>query len=205
LHLFEPEFTAQNRRNEEDSVAVAKYSEEELLGQLTQLFREYGFEGTSLSKICDVTGLVKASLYHRFPKGKDEMADTVLARADRIFAEQILRPLREPGDPKRRLAEVCAGLDKFYASGSCSCLLDTLTLSVDARGARKHARKSLQYWVASFAALSKEAGLPAELARQRGEDAVAAIQGALVVARVAGDRKAFRRALESLPERLLRK
>jgi AcrR family transcriptional regulator len=45
---------------------------------LLDLFRQLGYDGVTLSKISQVTGLGKASLYHHFPGGKDEMVETVL-------------------------------------------------------------------------------------------------------------------------------
>ena len=46
---------------------ITKVNEDELLDRLTDVFRTYGYEGASLSKISEATGLQRASLYHRFP------------------------------------------------------------------------------------------------------------------------------------------
>jgi hypothetical protein len=54
-----------------------------------------------------------------------------------------------------------------------------------------------------FASLAREAGADEEAARARAQDAIAAIEGALVVSRVTGDRSAFTRAIDGLAERLL--
>ena len=50
-----------------------------LIRSLLNIFREYGYEGASLSKISERTGLGKASLYHHFPNGKQQMAQEVLS------------------------------------------------------------------------------------------------------------------------------
>ncbi|MEP1982729.1 MAG: helix-turn-helix domain-containing protein, partial [Maribacter dokdonensis] len=50
----------------------------EILTGLTKVFRSRGYEGASLKELSEATGLKKASLYHRFPNGKQEMADAVL-------------------------------------------------------------------------------------------------------------------------------
>ncbi|MDU6377660.1 MAG: helix-turn-helix domain-containing protein, partial [Bradyrhizobium sp.] len=39
---------------------------------IAEVFREFGFEGTSLSRITEKTALGKGSLYHFFPGGKEE-------------------------------------------------------------------------------------------------------------------------------------
>ena len=59
-------------------MGLQKFSENEALNTLTGLFRDRGYDGTSLSLIMKATGLVKASLYHRFRGGKEEMAETVM-------------------------------------------------------------------------------------------------------------------------------
>ena len=43
------------------------------LPALAEVFREYGYEGTSLARITKATGLGKGSLYHFFPGGKAEI------------------------------------------------------------------------------------------------------------------------------------
>ncbi|WP_315889750.1 TetR/AcrR family transcriptional regulator [Kovacikia minuta] len=48
------------------------------VSSLLNLFRQFGYDGVTLSKISQATGLGKASLYHHFPGGKDEMVETVL-------------------------------------------------------------------------------------------------------------------------------
>ena len=48
---------------------TTKVTDNQLLDKLTEVFRLYGYEGASLSRISKVTGLQRASLYHRFPGG----------------------------------------------------------------------------------------------------------------------------------------
>jgi hypothetical protein len=48
-----------------------------------------------------------------------------------------------------------------------------------------------------------EAGLPEPVARKRAENAVARVQGALVLARGIGDTTVFERTVEDLPRELL--
>jgi len=48
---------------------------------LAEVFRTYGFEGASLARIAEGTGLGKGSIYNFFPGRKEEMADAVLAES----------------------------------------------------------------------------------------------------------------------------
>jgi len=173
-----------------------------LIEKITESFQAYGFEGTSLSTISKATGLIKASLYWRFPAGKEEMAEAALRFADQQFSQHVLKPIDEAGHVETRLAKVAKRLLEFYGDGKRACLLDTLTLAGSPSAIRKHARLTLEYWVSQFEKFAKESGLNHRIARLAAEDAVAALEGALVLVRVTGDKDAFRRAVKSLEERL---
>jgi AraC-like DNA-binding protein len=77
-------------------------------------------------------------------------------------------------------------------------LLDTLTLGGSPPAIQNHARLALEFWVTKFENLARESGLDPATARLAAEDAVAPLEGGLVLARVSGDRDVFRRAVESL-------
>ncbi|MFB3922011.1 MAG: TetR/AcrR family transcriptional regulator [Terriglobia bacterium] len=178
-----------------------KLEEKQVLRRLTEVFRERGYEGASYAQLMAATGLVKASLYHRFPGGKEEMVDAIQSQVDREFLEYVLRPAREPGTPAKRARQMARRLREFYHSGTRWCLLDTLTVGSGPK-TLAHARRSMEFWIDSFSAVSREAGISTVLARRRAEDAVAAIEGALIVSRVTKNRRPFLRALASLPSRL---
>lgn len=182
---------------------AALISKAEVLNRLTRVFREAGYEAATLSRLSQATGLVKASLYHYFPGGKVEMASAVLARADQWLEQRVLAPLSGPGTPAARLEAMAAALDDYYAGGRDGCLLGLLSQG-DARDLfQDHVRASLQRWAEAIASLLIEAGLPDELARERAEDAVIQVQGALVVARGLGSTAPFSRTVSQLAARLL--
>ncbi|NJR74520.1 MAG: helix-turn-helix transcriptional regulator, partial [Scytonema sp. CRU_2_7] len=57
---------------------MSQESKEKVIVQLTKVFRQYGYEGATLARLSEATGLGKASLSSPFPKGKEEMAAAVL-------------------------------------------------------------------------------------------------------------------------------
>jgi len=59
-----------------------KVIDSDILKGLTKVFRSKGYEGANLSELAQATNLKKASLYHRFPGGKQEMAVTVLTHIE---------------------------------------------------------------------------------------------------------------------------
>ncbi len=184
---------------------MSKIAEPALLDRLTKVFRTHGYYGASLSKISEATGLQRASLYHRFPGGKAEMAEAVLQGADEWLQAHALSPLTEPGPPERRLRQMARKLDEFYAGGQQSCLLDALSFGNEDGPVRDHQKASMDAWVDAIAAVLRESGLPPRTARERAQDAVIRIEGSLVMARASGDTKPFRRTLRNLPQELLRR
>lgn len=70
---------------------------------LLQLFRQYGYDGATLARISEATGLGKASLYHHFPGGKDEMVQAVMDYLERWLAENVLPSLQGEGTALEKL------------------------------------------------------------------------------------------------------
>jgi hypothetical protein len=64
-------------------------------------------------------------------------------------------------------------------------------------------REGLEGWIAALTSVVVEAGLPEQVARERAQNAVARIQGALVLARGLGDTTIFERTVDDLPRDLL--
>ena len=178
-------------------------SDSQLVERLTDLFRQVGYDGASLGAIAAATGLQKSSLYHRFPGGKQQMAGEASAAVIDEFATSVLAPIHTDDTLDQRVAAIAANLDRFYDGGARSCLLDMLSVGNPGADATTNLAAAASAWIEVFGSLAREAGADAATARARAQDAVAAIEGALVVARVTGDRGPFTRAIGGLPARLL--
>jgi TetR/AcrR family transcriptional repressor of lmrAB and yxaGH operons len=177
-----------------------KVQPDAIIDRLTEVFRTVGYEGATLRKLSEATGLRRASLYHRFPGGKQEMAEAVLARASAWFDTHVLSPLMGSGTPQARLEKMAQKLEAFYARGEASCLLDALSFGEGNAIFHDHIRDVFERWIEAFATLVVEStGCSAAEARQRAEEAVIGIQGALVLARGTGDTQPFQRVLAHLP------
>ena len=129
------------------------------------------------------------------------MVDAVLAYVDQHFANYVLAPAFTAGPPTKRIRLMARRLREFYDSGRRWCLLDTISLGENVR-ALAHTRATMKFWIDAFARVARESGLTASTARRRAQQAVAAIQGALVASRVLGNNRAFLETLTNLPKRL---
>ncbi|WP_341532091.1 TetR/AcrR family transcriptional regulator (plasmid) [Nostoc sp. UHCC 0302] len=169
---------------------------------LLNLLRQYGYDGATLSKISQATGLGKASLYHHFPGGKDEMVEAVLDYLESWLDQNILQTLNSPGEPLSRLQQMCDHVNEVYDGGKQPCLSAILLLG-SARDVFHHKVKAIyQVWIDAIAKVLIESGMNEELAQQRAEDAITAIQGSLIVSQGLDDPSVFVRVMQHLPENL---
>jgi TetR/AcrR family transcriptional regulator, lmrAB and yxaGH operons repressor len=176
----------------------------EILEKLLSLFRTHGYEGTSMSMISEFTGLGKASLYHHFPGGKEQMLSDLLNMVQVWFGENIGEPLQKEGSAVEKLEHMCAVLEEFYAGGKEGCLLASLSLAGLHPSTNDAVKRLTNDWIDSLCALAVNEGLPLELSKARAQDCLAAIQGGLLISRITGDCSIFNRTLADIPVRLLR-
>lgn len=178
--------------------------EENLLSRLADVFTDVGYNAASLSILSKASGLQKASLYHRFPGGKQQMAEVVLSAALKRFADKVLMPLTGEGTPQARLALAAANLDKYYSGGRKSCLLNLFASpGLDDGPFAPVIKNAFELLIDAFARLARDAGQPAGKARRRAARAVMLLQGSLVLSRGLGKNEPFKSFLASLPEELL--
>lgn len=182
----------------------ASIEDEELMARLSRVFRDVGFEGATLSMLAEATGLQKASLYHRFPEGKEQMAREVLQSAGSWLEDNILAPLKGDGTPTDRITSMVKQLDEFYSGGRQACLLNMLSSAHIAEGPFTHLiRQVFEAWINAVSAVLMDAGIDKKAARLRAERAMMMLQGSLVFSRGIGTTRPFRDFLKSLPGELL--
>ncbi len=175
-----------------------------LIAGLARVFSEFGYEGASLSALSRATGLQRASLYHRFPGGKRQMAEEVLAAAGGWLASHVFAPLAAPRAPRERLDEVAANLAAFYEGGQRACLLNMLSSPRIHEGPFAPAiRAALGAMAGAFGRFAAEAGFPPAEAQRRGERALMLLQGSLVLSRGLGSTGPFAAFLDGLRSELL--
>lgn len=178
----------------------------EVIIQLSKVFRQHGYEGATLTQLSQATGLGKASLYHHFPRGKEEMAAAVLSYANNWMAANIIAPLQDRESlAALRIDAMTKKVNELYSCGKQPCLLAVLALGESQELFQAQIQQALKLWIDTLADVLVDAGLDEQVARTRAEDAVIKIQGALIVAQGLKDVAPFERVLQHLPEELLKK
>lgn len=177
---------------------VAKYSKSALAGKLDGVFRAYGYEGASLAMLSSATGLSKASLYHHFPRGKEDMAAHVLARSGAQLQQLVLAPLSTKDDPLDRLKASLDGAARYYAGDVPMCLMNSLMVGDGASLYGKQVHQAVKAWMRGLAGALADGGIAVDAADAWAQAAIERLQGALVLCRVSSSREALEACLEDL-------
>lgn len=182
----------------------ATIEEDALIARLSAVFRDVGYEGATLAILSEATGLKKASLYHRFPEGKEQMAREVLESAGAWLDQHILSSLKRGGTPVEKICNMVKKLDEFYSGGKQACLLNMLSSSRIQEGPfTQLIKQTFEAWIGALSSVLIDAGLDRKVARNRAERAMILMQGSLVLSRGMGTTRPFQEFLKSLPVELL--
>ncbi len=178
-------------------------SKEEVITKLIPVFRHYGYEGATMSRLSEATGLKKASLYHHFQGGKEQMAAAALEYIGNWINENVFAPLKSDKPPEDRIKAMSKGIREFYQTGQAPCVLSVMSVGEADNLFHQQLEQSLKKWIDTLAEVVEETGIEPEQAKERAEDAMMLIQGALVLVRVTKNTQPFERAIAKLPKILL--
>ncbi|QWW72612.1 TetR/AcrR family transcriptional regulator [Rhizobium sp. WYJ-E13] len=169
----------------------------DIVPRLASVFRDFGYEGTTLARIGERTGITKGSLYHFFPGGKHEMAMAVLAEIDAWFESNVFRSLRED-EAEAAIATMWSTIDRYYRSGQNTCVFAIFGI-VSSRDQFAVAITSyFRRWIDALAIAIERTGLTKPAARRSAETIVSEIQGALLLAHALNEPTMFTRTLARL-------
>jgi AcrR family transcriptional regulator len=164
----------------------------QILEKLTHVFRANGFNGSSLATLAAITNLSKASLYHHFPNGKQQMVELVLAEEGKRLQHLVLSPVSNVGAGYEGLLESLNNVGVFYGDAVPACLMNSVLIGDEAGVFRSAVGGAVSAWCSAYSAAYTN--LVSNLAEGEawGNYAIERIQGALILCRV----KASRRPLE---------
>jgi AcrR family transcriptional regulator len=176
-----------------------------LIERLVDVVYDYGYDGATLSLISEVTGLGKASLYHHFPGGKEQMAAEVLAHSDRWGAQHIGNLLSGPLPAEAKVRGLFRALDEVHTRAHQLTLMNVFTYGAARLVFGRQVGERVRAGLGLLAGLLRDCGVPEALAQSRALDAYIRIEGAMVLARTLDDLEVFRRVVRALPDELLQR
>jgi TetR/AcrR family transcriptional repressor of lmrAB and yxaGH operons len=174
------------------------------VSKLAELFYEFGFDGTSLKRIEERTGLGRASLYNYFPGGKVEMARSVLLMVVQWGVEFPTRVLKDqPDAPDQRLAQLVSSLEAVHQRPSHLTLSNAFCVGE----AKVHYAEQVEFlyhhMCTAMAEVMQACGVPAQTALRRAWEFRIVWEGVLVCTRVLGDQSMHRALMRQMPAYLL--
>ena len=170
---------------------------------LAEAFREYGYEGASVARLCAATGLGKGSLYNFFPGGKQEMAAAVLADVDAWFTASVFEPLRAAGKGDRAaISDMFDAVTAYFRSGRRVCLQGAFALGRERDLFAATIARYFDRWIAALTAALRAAGSDERTARRAAAETISAIQGAIVLSRALADTEIFLQVIDQSRTRL---
>lgn len=176
------------------------------------LFNRRGYAASSMSELMAATGLGKGGIYRHF-ESKDELALAAFDHTLSLQSERIRRLVEAEHGAVNRLTALARGvagaIDRSAVPGGCP-LLNTAIESDDGEGAvqaelRKRARAGMRRLI-DYAQRIIAAGIEtgeisaAVDARAEAESFVAGIEGALMLAKLFGEPRYVRQAVDRVAE-----
>jgi TetR/AcrR family transcriptional regulator, lmrAB and yxaGH operons repressor len=168
-----------------------------LIESAATLFRRQGYAATGLNQILDDAGVKAGSLYHHFPRGKQQLAAAVVDTAGAAI-EQLLRRLLAGGRPVADIVDRWIDLLSAALAGDQrdGCPIEPIaTESVNASPlVRAASARAFQGWSAAIEDRLNSEGWSDVDAEAVAIAVISLIEGALILSRIAGDPAALNAA-----------
>ncbi|MEM7549676.1 MAG: TetR/AcrR family transcriptional regulator [Bacteroidota bacterium] len=178
----------------------------DILTGLTQVFRSKGYEGATLADLAEATGLQKASLYHRFPAGKEEMAIAVLNHLDKWVEENVFKALKDESNlPEVRLKNGIDQIRTLYGRGKEVCIFRALSMEAGLELFEEQIKNGMKEWISTFEKIGVASQMSPTDSQKNALATLIQIQGSLIVARGLNDISIFENTLKSIENRYIGK
>jgi len=165
-----------------------------LVATAARLFRRQGYAATGVNQILEQADVKAGSLYHHFPAGKAQLAAAVVE----TVGTDIERRLREFLDSPLPVADIVDGWIEVMAEGLATdprdgCPIEPIaTESVHASpDVRAAAIRTFGGWCRAVTDRLRADGWAADDADRVGLALIALVEGALLLARITGERAAL--------------
>ncbi|MEL6653262.1 MAG: TetR/AcrR family transcriptional regulator [Bacteroidota bacterium] len=182
-----------------------KVLDTEIMAGLTKVFRSKGYEGASMKDLAEATGLKKASLYHRFPNGKQEMAEAVLNHIGEWVEGNIFQAFAdEEVSAPIRLKNGISQIQQLYHGGEETCIFRALSMQAGLDLFDAQIQNGMQEWISAFYKLGLALDLPIKQAQALAIQSLIDIQGSLIVAKGLNDITIFETTLQKIESHYLK-
>jgi AcrR family transcriptional regulator len=167
-----------------------------LLTATNELFRQWGYRGTSLKKITAAAGAPVGSLYHFFPGGKDELTRAVITTTGEAYRQLFEAIADEAGNAADAVENFFDGAAEVLEQTGYidPCPIGTIAREVASTNAdlRTATDSVFGSWIGALSSRFQSEGLTHDIADELATTVVAALEGGFVLARVRHDAELMR-------------
>ncbi|WP_159467688.1 TetR/AcrR family transcriptional regulator [Dyadobacter sp. 3J3] len=182
---------------------VTKVFPEDVDRKLTEVFTRFGYDGASMELLSQATGLKKASLYHRFPGGKKDMAAHVLKNLEIWFLENFQSVIEQENLPvQERLEKALLPINILFEDGARNCPLRMLSACSETPYFQEYIASCFAILNNGFTKIAFQNGMVESLANEKAMEAIINIQGSLVLSRAMSDNSIFKTSMARIPQLL---
>ncbi len=179
-------------------MAHPKYSQDEIIEGLNEVFRQAGFEGASMESLAESAGLKKSSLYHRFPKGKVQMAEEVLAATCQWIKNNMVDIVHRDIPNDEKLDLVMTNLYNLYDGGRNTCILRSMSMAHGITIFEDQIAQAFSDWHYAFKQIALGYGKNEEVADRLAKDGIIRIQGSLILSKSWSDTQLFQETISEI-------
>lgn len=159
-----------------------------LLEATVTLLRAKGAAGTGTAEILSASGAPRGSFYFHFPGGKEQLVEEALDLYARQVSDAIVQVLDDRGTPlaervRTFVLEVGNELRTAAYMPGCAIGVVTSETATTSETLRRTSRSAFATWIGAFAEHLHAEGLPTADAHALATTIVAALEGALILAR----------------------
>jgi TetR/AcrR family transcriptional repressor of lmrAB and yxaGH operons len=161
----------------------------DLVQTMARLLRDQGYAATGRAQLLAESGVSNGSLYHHFPGGMEELAETALGASGQAVADALREAL--DGAPSAalgvaRFLDVAEGPVGGDPCPGCPVAPTALESPIISPRLRAVAARCFDQWEGLIAARLRADGWPEDSVIETASAALALIEGALLLARVSG-------------------
>jgi AcrR family transcriptional regulator len=177
--------------------ALALPPRERMVRSAAQLIRRKGVSGTGMREIVVEADAPRGSLQHYFPGGKEELVSDALLWMGDVAARRIKRSLSElkSRTPSALLASIVDAwrrdLTNEQFSAGCPLVAAAADTAATSKQLRQVLRRAFDGWLEPLSESLVDLGVPLERSDNLAIVIIAALEGAIILARIRRDLTPF--------------
>jgi AcrR family transcriptional regulator len=170
---------------------------ERMVRSAAQLIRRKGVSGTGMREIVTEADAPRGSLQHYFPGGKEELVSDALLWMGDVAARRIQRCLAdlEPRTPSALLAGIVDAwrrdLTREQFSAGCPLVAAAADTATTSAPLRQVLRRAFDGWLEPLSQSLVDLGVPPQRSDNLAIVIIAALEGAIILARIRHDLTPF--------------